>query len=161
FGLQLDQLREALLLYLHADADRVERALHQLVELAIALRGLRVVADDERAPVRLVPIAVRSLAVAIALGEGGRGARIVLDGAHVLRIVAGDAGRNRILRADRLAFADDADLVVDPVGHRDRTPQGDALGGEAANRIGRAPHAILHVEVMVDDLRIDAAVELN
>ena len=82
-------------------------------------------------------------------------ARVVPDAAAVLRVVAGDARRDRVLRADRLALADDADLVLDLVRHGDRAPQGDLLLGEAAHRL------VLHVEVQVDDLRIDAALELD
>src|SRR5207247_3422404 len=159
--LQLEQLREALFLDLEPHADRIERALEPLVELPVALGGRRGVADDERRAVRLPAVAVRALAVAELLKQRIRGSRIVGNEAAVARIVAGDPGRHRVLGAHRLALADDADLVVDLVGHRDRAPQRDSLLPEAADRVGRVADALLHVEVQVGDIWIDGALELD
>ena len=159
--LELEQLREALFLDLEPHADRIERALEQLVELPVALGGRRGVADDERRAVGLPAVAVRALAVTELLEQLIRGARIVGNEAAVARIVAGDPRRHRVLGAHRLALADDADLVVDLVGHGDRAPQRDSLLAEAADRVGRLTDTLLHVEVQVGDLGIDGAVELD
>src|SRR6185436_18745115 len=102
FLLQLDHLREAFLLDLEANADRVERALHQLVELPIALGGHRAIADDERPAIWLAAVAVGALAVPIALEERVRRSRVIRDRVAVLRIVPGDARRDRVVRAHRL-----------------------------------------------------------
>src|SRR5204863_10081849 len=155
--LEHEQLREALFLDLEPHADRIERALEQLVELPVALGRRRSVADDERRAVRLPAVAVRALAVAELLEQRIRGARIVGNEAAVARIVAGDPGRHRVLGAHRLALADDADLVVDLVGHRDRAPQRDSLPAEAADRCGRAGDALLRGEGQTGGLWIDGA----
>src|SRR5207245_5987116 len=46
---------------------------------------------------------------------------IVRDAVYVIRIVAGDARRDRMLGADRLSLAEDPDPVAGLVRHRDRT----------------------------------------
>ena len=75
--------------------------------------------------------------------------------APVVRIVADHPRRNRHLRGDRLVLANDADFLVEVVGHDDRAAQRDLLLGEAAE------HRIAHIEKGVGDLRIDRAKERN
>src|SRR5207302_10529023 len=105
--LRLEIFGKALLLDLHVDADRIERALGQLVELPVALGRCRGVADDERLAVRLAAIAVGTALVAVAVEDRAGRARIVRNHARVPRVVAGHAGRDGVLRAHRLTLADD------------------------------------------------------
>ena len=70
-----------------------------------------------------------------------------------LRVVAGDVRRHRLRGRHGLARAQDADLLVDVVGHADRAPQRDLVRRVAAD------DRILHVEIRIGDRRLDAARE--
>src|SRR6266699_6825365 len=93
--LQLEQIGEAVLVDFQVDADRVERALHQFVELAVALDRDRGITDDEGLAVGHRAIAVHAPPVAEFVEQSVGGPRIVRDAELVARIMARDAGRNR------------------------------------------------------------------
>src|SRR5258708_39123543 len=76
-----------------------------------------------------------------------------------MRIVPRDPWRNRIARADRLPLPDDADLVFQPVGHRDSAAQGYPFLAICAERVRLIADLLLHVEERISDLGIDAAIE--
>src|SRR5207245_10408528 len=86
---------------------------------------------------------------------------IVRDAVYVIRIVAGDARRDRMLGADRLSLAEDPDPVAGLVRHRDGAAQGDPLQTVSADRVRLIAYFFLHVEISVGDFRIDGTVEID
>jgi hypothetical protein len=137
---------------LHAQTDAVHAALPQLAVLPV--EGSRTGRDlqHQRPAIRQVAEAVLvAIDVAELVEERFGGRRIELRMAVELRVVAGDVRRNRLCGRHGLARAEDADLLVDVVGHADRAPQRDLLRRVAAD------HRILHVEIRIRDRGLDAA----
>src|SRR5256886_11882431 len=130
--LQLEQVGEAVRVNFQADPDRIERAPHQLVEVAVALGRSGGITDDESLAVGQGPIAVRPPPVAELVEQGIGGPGIVRDAELVARIMASDAGRDRILGADRLSLANDLDLVADLVRPRNGAAPGGLLPARSA-----------------------------
>src|SRR4029079_8372600 len=106
-----------------------------LVELSVALRRCRRVAYRKRLTVRQHAITVATFPVAELGQERVRDLRRIRDAAAVIPVVSGHAGGNRKLGANGLPLADDADLIVELVRHRDCTAQRDLL-------LAEAPHGI-------------------
>src|SRR5258706_256972 len=121
----------------HADADVVHRLLPQLVPLALALRGNGAVLKGQGRAVRVLAIAVAVQVDEAEHVEERLGLRrVVLErGAHELRVVSRDRGRQRRLRARRLVLVEDRDLLVDAKAHGDCAPQRHALGRIAAHAV--------------------------
>ena len=82
-----------------------------------------------------------ALVVAEAIEQRLRGGGIVQRFHRQLRIVAADAGRNHLVRRNRLVREHDLDQRVGVPAVGDRAPQRDPLVAHAAD------HRILHVEV--------------
>ncbi len=152
----LEELRPFLLDELHLDADRGEAALPHLLVLATAGVGRRPHRDHERLAVRkIAPAVAVAVDVAELVEQRLRAGDVVADVALEFRVVAGDARRDRLRRALRLALPEDADLLFAVVRHAERAAQRDALLRVAAD------DRVLHVEIRVVDRRLDAAGELH
>src|SRR5439155_26106962 len=109
----LDHVGELDLLRREADTDPVEALLPQLVVLARERLGRRPERDRERLAVGVGPEAACAALVSEIVEELVRKRGVVPRVVAITRVVADDPGRNRRLGLNRLAFADDADLVVD------------------------------------------------
>ena len=146
---------------LQPDADGIERALHELVELAVALGRGRGIANHQRLSIGQRTEAVAAFAITEFVEQRIRELRRVRDDRAVLRVVTCDTRRHGELRADRLPLANNADLIVDVVGHCDRAAQGDLLRAETAYGIRLVAYSFAHVEVGVGDLRVHAALKAD
>src|ERR1700682_2709549 len=147
----LERVGKLLFEELDADAYRVHASLPKLVHLAVERRRVRRERKLERLPVRQISPSV-SVAVDIAeLVEQRLGARDVVGRvAFEVRIVSHDMRWNRLRGDLRLIEPDDVNLAVAVVRHVARAPQRDLVVGETAD------DRIVHVEVGVDDGRLDA-----
>ena len=151
---RLQRIRKLLLDEFDADADGLEAALPQLVQLPLERADGRRNVQHERPAVRQVaPAVLVAVDVAELVEQRPRAGRVVFHVAVERRIVAGHARRHGLRREDRLSLAHHPDLLLGVVGHADRAPQRDLVRGVAAD------HRVLHVEVGVRDGRQDAAGE--
>ena len=151
--LELQELREFVLLDFQLHADGIERAFHHLVLVSVQRVGSRRDWNDQRLAVRQRTPAIGTLLVPEFVEQRVGGGRIVSQRALPIRDVTDNAGRDRVVGLDHLPIAHDLDFGFDVIGHRQRTPQRDLLLREAAD------DRVEHVPVDVANLGIDDPVE--
>ena len=138
-----------------AQANRVHAALPEFVELPVQLRCLAGHLQDERRAIGVLAPAV-AVAVDESVGVEQRPRMRAVIAVHLrdkARIESRGEGRHRRLRDDQSALAYVRRFGSRVVGKTDGSAQRDPLGRHAAD--GR----IVHVEVRVDDVGVDDAIQ--